>query len=283
MNTIKLNNNVEMPQLGFGVFRIPAEETAEAVYQAIKAGYRSIDTAILYGNEVETAEGIHRAIADGLVTREELFITNKLFIQHMGEEKARKEIEASLSRMNLTYLDLILIHQPYGDLYGTWRAFAEAQKNNLVRAIGTSNFDPAKLIEFVNMNDVAQPQINQIEVNPWNQKIEELPYHDKLNVKAEAWSPFAEGRHDLFTNDTLKGIGDKYGKSVGQVILRWLIQQDMVVLTKSVKPERMAENINVFDFELTEADMEAIATLDKKEAFLDNHNPEIVEWFMSNL
>lgn len=284
MNSKLLNNGKKMPQLGFGVYQIPLADTAEAVYQAIKIGYRLIDTAISYGNEVQTGQGIKRAIAEGLVQREELFITTKLFIQQMGEEKATQAIQQSLINMNLDYLDLYLIHQPYGDIYGAWRALATAQEKGLVKSIGLSNFDSAKLIEFVKMNEVAQPQVNQIEVNPWNQQQEAVSYHKMCDVQMEAWAPFAEGRHELFTNETLAGIGRKYNKTVGQVVLRWLMQRGIIALAKSVNPERMAENFAIFDFELSAEDLALIAQLDQKEsAFFDHHDPERIKWFMERL
>ncbi|WP_438840690.1 aldo/keto reductase [Enterococcus sp. AZ080] len=283
MNTIKLNNGVEMPQLGFGVYQIPLEETAEAVYQAINAGYRLIDTAFIYGNEKETGEGIRRAIAEGSVKREELFVTSKLFILQTPEEKATETIEHSLGAMGLEYLDLYLIHQPYGDIYGAWRAMVAAQKAEKLRAIGISNFKSAKMIEFVGLNDV-KPQINQIEVNPWNQRVEDQEWHEKYGVQIEAWAPFAEGRHELFTNPELAEIGKKYDKTVGQVVLRWLMQRGIVALAKSVRPERMAENIDIFDFELSNEDVEKIAALDMKEsAFFDHDAPQQVEWFMERM
>ncbi|MGP5429919.1 aldo/keto reductase [Enterococcus malodoratus] len=283
MQTIKLNNGVEMPQLGFGVYQIPLAETAEAVYQAIQAGYRLIDTASVYGNEKETGEGIKRAIDEGLVTREELFVTSKLFILQTPEAKAAETIEQSLTVMGLDYLDLYLIHQPYGDTYGAWRAMVAAQKAGKLRAIGVSNFKSAKMIEFVGLNEV-KPQINQIEVNPWNQRIEDQEWHEKYGVQIEAWAPFAEGHHELFTNPVLAEIGAQYGKSVGQVVLRWLMQRGIVALAKSVRPERMAENIDVFDFELTKEDIEKIASLDMKEsAFFDHDAPQQVEWFMNRM
>lgn len=283
MQTITLNNGVKMPQLGFGVYQIPLEETAEAVYQAIKAGYRLIDTASIYGNEKETGEGIKQAINEGLVTREELFVTSKLFILQAPEEKAAETIEHSLKVMELDYLDLYLIHQPYGDIYGAWRSMVAAQKAGNLRAIGISNFKSAKMIEFVGLNEV-KPQINQIEVNPWNQRVEDQEWHEKYGVQVEAWAPFAEGRHDLFTNPVLAEIGQQYGKTVGQVVLRWLMQRGIVALAKSVRPERMAENIAIFDFELSKADLEKIAALDMKEsAFFDHDAPQQVEWFMNRM
>lgn len=283
MNTITLNNGVTMPQLGFGVYQIPSDETAQAVYEAIKIGYRLIDTAAVYGNEKETGAGIKRAIEEGLVTREELFVTSKLFILQTPENKAAATIEHSLSVMGLDYLDLYLIHQPYGDIYGAWRALVAAQKAGKVRAIGISNFKAAKMIEFVGLNEV-KPQVNQIEVNPWYQRAADLVWHEQYGVQVEAWAPFAEGHHDLFTNPLLAEIGSKYGKTVGQVVLRWLMQRGIVALAKSVHPERMAENIDIFDFELTASDMASIQSLDKKEsAFFDHDAPEQVEWFMKRM
>lgn len=283
MKTIVLNNGVEMPQLGFGVYQIPLEETAEAVYQAIKVGYRLIDTASIYGNEKETGEGIKRAIDEGIVTREELFITSKLFILQAPEAKAVETINHSLEVMQLSYLDLYLIHQPYGDVYGAWRAMVAAQKAGKLRAIGISNFKSAKMIEFVGLNEV-KPQINQIEVNPWNQRVEDQEWHEKYGVQVEAWAPFAEGRHELFTNPVLVKIGQQYGKTVGQVVLRWLMQRGIVALAKSIRPERMAENINIFDFELSSTDLEKISHLDMKEsAFFDHDAPQQVEWFMNRM
>lgn len=283
MQTITLNNGVEIPQLGFGVYQIPLEETAEAVYQAIKVGYRLIDTATIYGNERETGQGIKRAIDEGLVRREDLFVTSKLFILQAPEEKAAETIEQSLNVMGLEYLDLYLIHQPYGEIYGAWRALVAGQKSGKLRAIGISNFTSSKMIEFVGLNEVT-PQINQIEVNPWNQRIEDQEWYEKYGVQVEAWAPFAEGRHDLFTNPILAEIGRQYGKSIGQVVLRWLIQRGIVALAKSVRPERMAENIDIFDFELSSEDVEKITALDMKEsAFFDHDDPQQVEWFMNRM
>lgn len=283
MHTMTLNNGVEMPQLGFGVYQIPLEETAEAVYEAIKVGYRLIDTAAVYGNEKETGEGIARAIKEEIVTREDLFVTSKLFILQTPEDKAAATIDHSLEVMQLTYLDLYLIHQPYGDIYGAWRALAAAQKAGKVRSIGISNFKSAKMIEFVGLTEV-KPQINQIEVNPWYQREEDQVWHDKYGVQIEAWAPFAEGRHGLFQDPVLTEIGVQYGKTAGQVVLRWLIQRGIVVLAKSVRPARMAENIDIFDFALTEEDIAKITALDKQEsAFFDHDAPQQVEWFMNRM
>ena len=286
MNYITLNNGEKMPQLGFGGYQIPNEETEEAVYQAIVAGYRLIDTAISYGNEAEVGAGVARAIAEGLVSREDLFITTKLFVNNVfNQETAATAIDESMTKLGLTYIDLVLLHQPYGDTYGAWRALATAQANGRVKSIGISNFDAAQMIEFTRMNDVKiTPQINQIEINPWNQRKSDLAWHEKYHVQAEAWAPFAEGRHDLFTNPVLSEIAEKHQKSVGQVVLRWLMQRGVVALAKSTKPERMRENLNIFDFELADTEMDKIAELDMKEsAFFDHHDPKIVEWFLDRI
>ncbi|TVV26135.1 aldo/keto reductase [Weissella cibaria] len=286
MNYITLNNGEKMPQLGFGVYQIPNEETEEAVYQAIVAGYRLIDTAISYGNEAEVGAGVARAIAEGLVSREDLFITTKLFVNNVfNQETAATAIDESMTKLGLTYIDLVLLHQPYGDTYGAWRALATAQANGRVKSIGISNFDAAQMIEFTRMNDVKiTPQINQIEINPWNQRKSDLAWHEKYHVQAEAWAPFAEGRHNLFTNPVLSEIAEKHQKSVGQVVLRWLMQRGVVALAKSIKPERMRENLNIFDFELADTEMDKIAELDMKEsAFFDHHDPKIVEWFLDRI
>lgn len=206
-----------------------------------------------------------------------------MFILQAPEEKAAETIENSLKVMGLDYLDLYLIHQPYGDIYGAWRSMVEAQKAGKLRAIGISNFKSAKMIEFVGLNEV-KPQVNQIEVNPWNQRVEDQEWHEKYSVQVEAWAPFAEGHHELFTNPVLTEIGKQYGKTVGQVVLRWLMQRGIVALAKSVHPERMAENIDIFDFELSKEDVEKIAALDRKEsAFFDHDAPQQVEWFMNRM
>lgn len=283
METITLNNGVIMPKLGFGVYQIPQDKTAEAVYQAIKIGYRLIDTADIYGNEQQTGEGIRRAISEGIVTREDLFITTKLFILQASEAGAKKTIAQSLEKLGLDYIDLYLIHQPYGDIYGAWRTLVKEQKAGTLRAIGVSNFKSAKMIEFVNLVDV-KPQVNQIEINPWHQREEDQEWHEKYDVQLEAWAPFAEGRHELFTNPVLEKIGKQYNKTVSQVVLRWLMQRDLVALAKSVRPERMAENFAIFDFELSKNDMETIAQLNQNEsAFFDHDAPQQVEAFMKRM
>ncbi|KGH61413.1 2,5-diketo-D-gluconic acid reductase [Oenococcus oeni IOEB_9304] len=286
MDYMTLNNGEKMPQLGFGVYQIPNEETEEAVYQAIVAGYRLIDTAVSYGNETEVGAGVARAIADKIVAREDLFITTKLFVNNVfNQELAAKAIDESLIKLDLAYIDLVLLHQPYGDTFGAWRALANAQADGRIKSIGISNFDSAQMIEFTRMNDMKiTPQVNQIEINPWNQRQADLAWHEKYQVQAEAWAPFAEGRHELFTNPVLSEIAEKYHKSVGQVVLRWLMQRGVVALAKSTKPERMRENLDIFDFVLDDGDMDKIEELDMKEsAFFDHHDPEMVEWFMDRI
>lgn len=286
MDYMTLNNGEKMPQLGFGVYQIPNEETKEAVYQAVAAGYRLIDTAVSYGNEAEVGAGVARAIADGLVSREDLFITTKLFVNNVfNQATAAEAIDESMAKLGLDYIDLVLLHQPYGDTFGAWRALAEAQADGRIKSIGISNFDSAQMIEFTRMNDMkVTPQVNQIEINPWNQRKTDLAWHEKYHVQAEAWAPFAEGRHDLFTNPILSEIAEKHQKSVGQVVLRWLMQRGVVALAKSTKPERMRENLDIFGFVLDADDMDKIAELDMKEsAFFDHHNPEMVEWFMDRI
>lgn len=286
MDYMTLNNGEKMPQLGFGVYQISNEETEEAVYQAIVAGYRLIDTAVSYGNETEVGAGVARAIADKIVAREDLFITTKLFVNNVfSQELAAKAIDESLTKLDLAYIDLVLLHQPYGDTFGAWRALANAQADGRIKSIGISNFDSAQMIELTRMNDMKiTPQVNQIEINPWNQRQADLAWHEKYQVQAEAWAPFAEGRHELFTNPVLSEIAEKYHKSVGQVVLRWLMQRGVVALAKSTKPERMRENLDIFDFVLDDGDMDKIEELDMKEsAFFDHHDPEMVEWFMDRI
>lgn len=273
MPTFKLNNGVEMPAVGFGVFQIPGEETKQAVLDAISAGYRLIDTAQAYGNETEVGAAIK---ASG-VPRADLFVTTKVWISDTGYDATKKEFAAALKRLQLDYLDLFLIHQPYGDVYGSWRAMEELQQAGKVRAIGISNFNADRFVDL-NLHNEVTPAVNQIEINPWNQQHDELEWHQKLGIQPEAWAPFAEGRHELFTNETLAEIGRAHDKSVGQVILRWLYQRGIVSLAKSVHQERMAENIAIFDFELSDAEMAKIKALDKrKSAFFDHRDPKMVD------
>ncbi|MFD1318219.1 aldo/keto reductase [Loigolactobacillus zhaoyuanensis] len=271
--TFKLNNGVEMPAVGFGVFQIENGGTKQAVLDAIAAGYRLIDTAQAYGNEAEVGE----AIKESGVDRKELFITTKVWVSDTGYDATKKEFAAALERLQLDYLDLFLIHQPYGDVYGSWRAMEELQKAGKVRAIGISNFNADRFVDL-NLHNEVTPQVNQIEINPWNQQAAEMNWHTKLGIQAEAWAPFAEGKHDLFTNEVLSQIGQAHDKGVGQVVLRWLYQRGIVSLAKSVHQERMLENINIFDFELSAAEMDQITALDVKEsAFFDHRDPTMVE------
>lgn len=274
MQTIKLNNGLEMPQLGFGVFQITDLKQCEtAVVDAINAGYRLIDTAAAYQNE--TAVG--NAIKKSSVKREDLFVTSKLWVSDANYQKAQKAIDTSLDNLGTDYLDLYLLHQPYGDVYGAWRALEEAQKAGKIRAIGVSNFYADQLKNLELGNEI-KPVINQIEVNPWYQQTNEVNFAQTENIAVEAWAPFAEGKHDIFTNEVLAEIGQKYQKTTGQVILRWLLQRGIVVIPKSVHKNRIEENIDVFDFELSEQEMQTIARLDKKESqFFDHRDPVTIE------
>jgi diketogulonate reductase-like aldo/keto reductase len=274
MKTVKLNNGVEMPVLGFGVYQVEPSETENVVFDALQTGYRSLDTAAAYMNE----EAVGRAIKRSGIAREELFITTKLWIQDAGYEKAKKAFEVSLQKLQLDYLDLYLIHQPIGDVYGSWRAMEELYKEGKIRAIGISNFHPDRVIDLILHNEII-PAVNQIETHPFNQQIETQQFLHDNGVQIESWGPFAEGKNDIFSNAVLKSIGEKYGKSIAQVILRWMIQRDVVVIPKSVRKERMAENFDVFNFELAPDEMESIKALDTKQsAFFDHRDPEMVKW-----
>ncbi len=273
MRNVTLNNTVEMPILGFGVFQIadPAE-CERAVSDALAAGYRLIDTAASYQNE----EAVGRAIAASGLPREELFITTKLWIQDAGEAKARAAFERSLQRLGLDHLDLYLIHQPFGDYYGAWREMERIQAEGLSRAIGVSNFHPDRLIDLIDHNEVV-PAVNQIEVNPFHQRVADQQLMAAEGVQIEAWAPFAEGRNNLFTDPTLTGIAAAHGKTVGQVVLHWLVQRGVVVIPKTIRPERMAENLDAFDFELTADEMASIATMDTGTSqFFDHRDPVMV-------
>ena len=273
--TVHLNNGVEMPILGFGVFQIPeAEECERCVVDAISAGYRLIDTAAAYGNEAAVGAAIKRSG----VAREELFITTKLWIQDAGYERARQAFERSMQRLQLEYLDLYLIHQPYGDVYGSWRAMEELLREGRVRAIGVSNFHPDRVMDLIVHNQVT-PAVNQIETHPFCQQIETQAFLAENGVQIESWGPFAEGRNNMFENALLRSIADSHHKSVAQVILRWLTQRGVVAIPKSVRLERIAENFNIFDFDLTPEEMAAIATLDTKtSSFFDHRDPKMVKW-----
>jgi len=275
MQKVILNNGVEMPILGFGVYQVTdVEECERSVYDAIAAGYRSIDTAAAYGNE----EAVGKAIKRSGVTREELFITTKLWIQDAGYEGTKKAFEKSLNNLQLDYLDLYLIHQPIGDVYGSWRAMEELYREGKIKAIGVSNFQPDRLIDLILHNEVV-PAVNQIEAHPFCQQIETAKFLKENNVQIESWGPFAEGRNNIFKNELLISIAQKYKKSVAQIILRWLTQRGIVVIPKSTHKERIIENFNIFDFELAEEDMDAIISLDmNRSSFLDHRDPEIVKW-----
>lgn len=275
MQTVTLNNGIEIPILGFGVFQItdPAE-CERSVLEAIECGYRHIDTAASYRNE----EAVGRAIRQSGLPRGELFITTKLWIQRDGYEGALQAFERSLNRLQLDTIDLYLIHQPYGDVYGEWRAMQELYRQGKIRAIGVSNFHPDRIMDLMIHNEIA-PAVNQIEVNPFHQQIEAQKFFQENGVAVEAWAPFAEGRNNIFQNETLLALAAKHKKSVAQVILRWVIQRGIIALAKTTRKERMLENLNVFDFELSAEDMAAIVSLDTKtSAFFDHRNPEMVKW-----
>ncbi|OJW17217.1 aldo/keto reductase [Mucilaginibacter sp. 44-25] len=275
MQTVKLNNGVEMPVLGFGVFQVTdLAECERSVVDAIETGYRLIDTAQSYTNE----EAVGKAIKKSGVPRKELFITTKLWIQSNGYEGTKKAFEASLKKLQLDYLDLYLIHQPYGDVYGEWRAMEELYKEGKIRAIGVSNFQPDRLIDLIIHNEIV-PAVNQVETHPFHQQIETQQFMIDNNVQIESWGPFAEGKNDMFKNELLQSIGDKYGKSIAQVALRWLTQRGVVAIPKSVRKERMAENLNSLDFELTTEEMDKIKTLDTNaSSFFDHRDPKMVKW-----
>ncbi len=271
---VKLNNGIEMPQLGYGVFQIPdANEAEKAVKNALDVGYRLIDTATAYQNE--TAVG--KAIKESGINREDIFVTSKLWVSDFTYERAKKGIDASLQRLGTDYLDLYLLHQPYGDVMGAWRAMQEAYRAGKIRAIGVSNFygDQLKNLE---LTMEVKPAVNQIEVNPWYQQVKEVAVNQREDVRVEAWAPFAEGKHDIFKNERIQQIAEKHHKTVGQIILRWLLQRNITVIPKSVHRVRMEENIAVFDFELDDADMNLMSTLNRHESqFFDHRDPVTIE------
>jgi 2,5-diketo-D-gluconate reductase A len=273
-HVVTLNNGLEMPILGFGVFQMTdLEECERSVSDAIQTGYRLIDTAASYENEEAVGKGIKRTG----VPRQELFVTTKLWLADAGYDKAKRAFDRSLRRLGLDYLDLYLIHQPYGDVYGAWRAMEELYREGRVRAIGVSNFHPDRLMDLVLHNEVT-PAVDQIETHPFHQEVQTQKFLQEQNVQIESWGPFAEGRNNIFHNGVLLAIGGKYGKSVAQVILRWLTQRGVVAIPKSVRKERIVENFNVFDFQLGAEDMAAIATLDTgQSAFFDHRDPEVVK------
>ncbi|EEQ10166.1 2,5-didehydrogluconate reductase [Yersinia mollaretii ATCC 43969] len=275
MNTVTLNNGIQMPLLGFGVFQMTdPSECERAVIDAIDVGYRLIDTAASYQNETQ----VGNALKQSGIARNELFVTTKLWLQDTHYEGAKAQFERSLNRLQLDYVDLYLIHQPYGDVHGAWRAMEELYQAGKIRAIGVSNFHPDRLADLMAFNKII-PAVNQIEVNPFNQQLHAVPWMQSRTIQPEAWAPFAEGRNGLFQNPLLTAIGEKYGKSVGQVVLRWIYQRGIVSLAKSVRKERMTENINVLDFELNAEEMTRIAAMDTAtSAFFSHRDPAMVEW-----
>jgi diketogulonate reductase-like aldo/keto reductase len=275
MQKVMLNNGVEMPILGFGVYQIEdAKQCEQAVYDALIAGYRLIDTAAAYMNE----EAVGKAIKRSGIPREEIFITTKLWIQDAGYENAKKAFAKSLKRLQVDYVDLYLIHQPFGDVYGSWRAMEELYREGKIRAIGVSNFYPDRLVDLISHNEVV-PAVNQVETHPFCQQIESHNLMKENNIQIMSWGPFAEGRNNMLQNEVLVSIGKKYNKSVAQVILRWLTQREIVAIPKSVHKERITENSNIFDFELNQEDMETITALDTKESvFFSHREPDFVKW-----
>ena len=278
MQKVVLNNGIEMPILGFGVFHVTdLKECENSVLDAIETGYRLIDTAASYMNETAVGD----ALKNSGVPREDLFITTKLWVQDTGYEKTKMAIEKSLNKLQVNYIDLYLIHQPYGDVHGSWRAMTELYKAGRIKVIGVSNFQPDRLMDIITFNEVA-PAVNQVETHPFNQQVENQKFLNDNKVQIESWGPFAEGRNNLFQNELLISIAAKYKKSVAQLVLRWLTQRGVVAIPKSVRKERIKENFNIFDFELSPEDLEAIASLDmKKSSFFDHRDPEIIKWMGS--
>ena len=275
MNYVTLENGVKMPQLGYGVYQVTKEECERCVLDALKVGYRLFDTAQSYFNEEE----VGNAIVKSGVSREEIFLTSKVWIDHYGYEECRKSVLESLRKLKTDYIDLMLLHQPFSDYYGAYRALEDLYDEGKIKAIGISNFYPDRMVDLASFTRI-KPMINQIEIHPYHQQVFSKEWHDKYGVQLEAWAPFGEGRKNMFELSELKEIGDKYGKTVAQVILRWHLQRGIVVIPKSTHLERMKENFNVFDFELAQEDMDAISKLDKNESsFFSHQDPSIVEWF----
>lgn len=275
MEYITLNNGVKMPQLGYGVYQVSKEECERCVLDALDVGYRSIDTAQAYFNEEEVGSAIEKSGID----RKEIFLTSKVWIEHFGYEECKKSVLESMEKLRTDYLDLMLLHQPFGDTYGAWRALEDLYKEGKLRAIGISNHYADRMVEFANFTTI-KPMINQMEVHPFNQQKNLKEWADKYDIRLEAWAPFGEGRKGLFENEILKKIGEKYGKTTAQVMLRWHIQRDVIVIPKSVHKERMIENYNIFDFALSDEDMKRIAQMDTAtSAFFSHRDPAMVEWF----
>lgn len=275
MEFVTLSNGIQMPKLGYGVYQVSKEECERCVSDALKVGYRHIDTAQSYFNEEE----VGNAIANSGIPREELFITTKVWIEHYGYEECKKSVMESLRKLQTNYIDLMLLHQPFGDYYGAWRALEDLYAQGILRAIGISNFYPDRVVDLCSFARI-KPMVNQVETHPFNQQTEAQKWMEKYGVQIEAWAPFGEGRGGLFTNETIAEIGRKYNKTVAQVILRWELQRGIVVIPKSVHIERMEQNMDVFDFTLSDDDMAVMASLDKKESsFFSHTDPNMVEWF----
>lgn len=280
MEYVTLSNGVKMPKNGYGVYQISKEDCERCVLDAIKVGYRLIDTAQSYFNEEEVGNAIQKAINEELVKREELFITSKVWIDNYGYEKCKKSVLESMKKLKIDYLDLMLLHQPFGDYYGAYRALEDLYEEGKIRAIGVSNFYPDRLSDICLFDRKIMPHINQVETNVFNGQYEAQKNMENYNVQIEAWSPFGEGRNNMFSNDVLAGIGKKYNKSIAQIILRWLTQRNVVALSKSTRIDRMEENFNIFDFELSKEDMDKIKGLDTATSlFFSHYDPNMVKWF----
>lgn len=276
MDYVTLANGVKMPQLGYGVYQVTKEECKRCVLDALDVGYRAIDTAQSYFNEAEVGE----AIAESGIDRKEIFLTTKVWIEHYGYEQAKESVLQSMEKLKTDYIDLVLLHQPFADYYGAYRALEDLYEEGKLRAIGVSNFYPDRLVDIASFARI-KPMVNQIETHPLNQQIEAHEWLEKYGVIHEAWAPFGEGRGNMFTNPVLQKLGDKYNKTVAQVILRWQLQRGIVVIPKSTHKERMAQNLDVFDFTLTDEDMQDIAALDTKtSSFFSHQDPAMVEWFV---
>ncbi len=275
MNYVTLSNGVKMPQLGYGVYQVSKDECERCVIDALKVGYRHIDTAQSYFNEEEVGSAIEKSG----IPRSEIFLTTKVWVEHYGYEQTKVSVYESMRKLRTNYIDLVLLHQPFSDVWGAWRALEDLYADGKIRAIGISNFYPDRVVDICSFTRI-RPMVNQVETHPFNQQIEAQKWMEKYGVQIEAWAPFGEGRGDMFTNETIAKIGAKYGKTVAQVILRWELQRGIVVIPKSVHMERMEQNFNVFDFELTADDMAVMATLDKKQSsFFSHTDPHMVEWF----
>ena len=276
MEYITLSNGVKMPQLGYGVYQVTKDECERCVLDALKVGYRAIDTAQAYFNEEEVGAAIQKSG----VPREEIFLTSKVWVEHYGYEECKRSVLDSMKKLKTDYIDLMLLHQPFGDYYGAWKALEELYSEGKLRAIGISNFYPDRMVDIASFSKI-KPMVNQIEIHPHFQQNAAKEWNEKYDIKLEAWAPFGEGRGGIFELPELKEIGEKYGKTPAQVILRWHLQRGMIVIPKSTHIERMEENFNVFDFELTVDDMKAIAKLDKNSSsFFSHYDPEMVEWFV---